>query len=108
MRTYPDVRGDGSIKSFEISNSFWWSFGPMRKLLESVKGVTDVRRNWFNEDRFSFGFLGRACVVNEPWGDNSRYWIGPTDLEPPLDMKPVHEAFRGFRFRFTFDRDFNE
>ena len=80
----------------------------MRRLLESVEGVTNVRRNWFNDDRFSFCFLGRACVVNEPWGDNSRYWIGPANLEPPLDIRPVHEAFRGFRFRLTFDREFRE
>jgi hypothetical protein len=108
MRTYPAVRDDGSIRSFEISNSFWWSLGPMRRLLESVHGVTTVRRNWFNEDVYSFSFLGRPCVVNEPFGDNSRYWIGPTEQEPPLDMRAVHEAFRKFRFRFTFDREFRE
>ena len=80
----------------------------MRRVLESVQGVTGVRRNWFNEDRFSFSFLGRPCVVNEPFGDNSRYWIGPAEKQPALDMRPVHEAFRAFRFRFTFDREFKE
>jgi hypothetical protein len=62
----------------------------MRRILESVNGVSDVRRNWFNEDRFSFTFLGRACIVNEPFGDNSRYWIGPAEMEPPIDMTSVH------------------
>ncbi|HEX2650260.1 MAG TPA: hypothetical protein VHN19_10025, partial [Burkholderiales bacterium] len=75
MKTYPDIRSDGSIHSFEISNSFWWSLGPMRRILKSVVGVKDVKKNWFNEDRFSFTFHGRNCVVNEPFGDNSRYWI---------------------------------
>jgi hypothetical protein len=108
MRTYPHLRDDGSIQSFEISNSFWWSFGPMRRILESVNGVTGVRRNWFNENRFSFMFLGRKCVVNEPFGDNSRYWIGPAEREPLLDVRPVHDAFRQFRFRYTFDAEFRE
>ena len=64
--------------------------------------------NWFSEDRFSFSFLGRSCVVNEPLGDNSRYWIGPTEFDPPLDMRPVHDAFGRFRSRFTFDPEFRE
>jgi hypothetical protein len=106
MKTYPFETEGGIVKAFEISNAFPWSLGAMRSVLESVAGVTGFRRNWFNEDRFSFVFLGRACVVNEPWGDNSRYWIGPTEMEPSLDMGPVHEAFRRFRVRLTFDREF--
>ena len=108
MKTYPHARDDGSIRHFEISNSFWWSPGPMRRVLQSVAGVTNVRRNWFNDDRFSFTFYGRTCVVNEPFGDNGRYWIGPTELEQLLDIKPIHEAFRQFRFRYTFDAEFKE
>lgn len=108
MRTYPRVEANGSVRYFEISNAFWWSFGPMRRVLESVEGVTNVRRNWFNGDRFSFAFLERRCVVNEPFDDNSRYWIGPSELDPPPDMGPVHAAFRRFRFRLTFDREFQE
>ena len=73
-----------------------------------MDGVTDVRRIWFKDDRFSFTFRGRSCVVNEPWGDNSRYWIGPTEMEPQIDMRPVHDAFRKYRFLFTFDREFRE
>lgn len=46
--------------------------------------------------------------MNEPFGDNGRYWIGPTELEQLLDIKPIHEAFRQFRFRYTFDAEFKE
>jgi hypothetical protein len=108
MRTYPHVEANGSVRHFEISNAYWWSFGPMRHVLKSVEGVTTIRRNWFNDDRFSFVFLDRRCVVNEPLGDNGRYWIGPRELDPPLDMSPVQAAFRRFRFRLTFDREFRE
>ena len=108
MRTYPSTSDDGSIKAFEISSSYFWSLGDMRRTLESVNGVSEVRRNWFNDDRYSFFYQGRACVVNEPYGDNSRYWIGPTELEPALDLGPVHDAFRKFRLVLTFDAEFRE
>jgi hypothetical protein len=106
MKTYPHHLADGSISYFEISNSFPWSLGAMRRILHSVPDVTDYSRNWFKDDRFSFTYRDRKCIVWEPWGDNSRYWIGPLHKEPPLDMSPVHEAFRRFRFLVTFDRDF--
>ena len=80
----------------------------MRKVLQSVEGVKDVQRNWFNENRYSFSFQGRSCVVHEAFGDNDRYWIGPADLNLPLNMAPVHDAFRVFQFRWTGDREFRE
>ena len=108
MRTYSRMRSDGSIESFDISNSFWWSLGPMRRLLESVDGVENVRRNWFNQNRYSFSFYGRQCVVNETWGDSDRYCISPVEMEPPLDLTAVHEVFRRYRVPYTGDPDFNE
>ena len=78
----------------------------MRRLLSSVDGVSSFKRQWFDDDRYSFVYRGRRCVVNEPYGDNSRYWIGPTESDPPLDMRAVHDAFVRFKFAFTFDRAF--
>ena len=106
MKTHPHFRSDGSIAYFEISNALPWSLGFMRRVLGSVAGVTDFRRNWFNDRRFSFSLYGRRCVVWEPWGDSSRYWIGPTEVGPPADMRAVHDAFRRFRFLLTSDPDF--
>ena len=77
----------------------------MRRVLCSVPGVAGFRKQWFNEYRFIFTFLGRDCLVWEPWGDSSRYWIGPVVKEPPLDMRPVEGAFKRFTFLATFDRD---
>ena len=93
MTTYPILRPDGAIQAFEISSS-WLTFRPIFRLLRSVSGVENVKRNWFNDDRISFTFRGRPCVVNEPWGDNSRFWIGPATPDPELDMAPVNDAFR--------------
>jgi len=58
--------------------------------------VTDARRQWFNDDRIVFKFYGREVVVHEPFGDNSRYWVGPQDPDASSDndITPLHEAFR--------------
>jgi hypothetical protein len=78
----------------------------MRGVLSSVAGVSGYRRNRRDDHRFSFTYRDRKCVVWEFWGDNSRYWIGPLEMEPPFDMSPIHEAFRGFRFRSILHKDF--
>ena len=39
---------------------------------------------------------GETCVVHEPFGDNSRYWIGPAFPErSAIDMRPIQQAFAG-------------
>ncbi len=107
MRTYPHVRDDGTIAYFEISNGFPWSLGFMRRVLTSVEGVSAFRRERNSDDRFSFLYFDRRCVVHEPFGDNSRYWIGPAEPEPPIDMTAMRDAFTQFRVGLTFDREFN-
>jgi hypothetical protein len=75
-------------------------------VLTSVSGVSDFKWVRSNDDRFAFLYLGRGCIVHEPFGDNSRYRIGPVEKEPPIDMTPVRDAFSRFRFLLTFDQDF--
>lgn len=68
--------------------------GTIKRLLRSVKGVGNLKRQFFSDDRLVFTYHGERCVVNEPFGDNSRYWIG---LEHPdastLDIGPLHRVF---------------
>ena len=98
MKTYPILQPNGTLRGFEITST-WLTFRPLLKILRSVQGVTDVRRNWFNDDRVTFKFHGKAAVVNEPWGDNSRYWVGLADpaADLDIDIAPIHEAFKGYR-----------
>lgn len=94
MRTYPLFRDDGSLFAFEITST-WISFHRLFATLRSVAGVTNVSRHYFNEDRASFMYRGERWIVNEPFGDNSRYWIGPErGIHSGLDAAAVHEAFR--------------
>ena len=101
MRTYPILRDDDHLLAFEIT-SVWITFHSLHKLLRSIEGVTDVRRNIWNDDRFTFSYRGVSCVVHEPWGDSSRYWIGPKIPEEiALDIRPLHEAFHSYRGVFA-------
>jgi hypothetical protein len=96
MRTYPIHKADGSLRGFEISLT-WISMGTIKRLLRSVDGVADLKRQFFSDDRLVFTYHGEKCVVNEPFGDNSRYWIG---LENPdgstLDIRALHRVFEQY------------
>ena len=82
-----------------VATSSWLTFRPLFTLLRSVAGVGDVNRNWFNDDRITVTFQGKAAVVHEPWGDNSRYWIGlqDPDAAPEVDLEHLHRAFKRYR-----------
>jgi hypothetical protein len=56
-----------------------------------------LKRQIRSDDRLIFRYNGDDWVVHEPWGDNSRYWIGPKNAENHcIDVTPIHEAFIGY------------
>jgi hypothetical protein len=101
MQVHSLVRPDGQrAYAFEVSSS-WSVFRPIVSVLESVPGVTDVRRGGHimsgDENRAYFLFHGVPFVVWEPFGDNSRYWIGPADANMAApDLGPLIQAFREY------------
>jgi hypothetical protein len=103
MKTYPIYMETEKLRGFEITSS-WFRFGPLLKILKSVEGVTDVKRQWFNDDRVLFKFYGKNGIVNEPFGDNSRYWVGLEypDESPDLNISSIHEAFKNYNGRTFF------
>jgi hypothetical protein len=96
MKTYPIVDDDGVFRGFEIELPI--SNRPVVRVLRSIDGVTEVTKTWFNDDRIKFLFNGEPFVVNEPYGDNSRYWIGPAEPPSPQDISPIHNAFQAHRY----------
>ena len=100
MKTYPLHRDDGTLYGFEIPSS-WTTFGPLFKILRSVDGVSDVRRQYFKDDRIVFDYHGEKFVVNEPWGDSSRYWVGSEKGHVTKQaIEPIHEAFDKYETLF--------
>jgi hypothetical protein len=100
MKTYPIFRDNGSLRGFEISNT-WLSFRSLFNILRSVAGVTEVQRIRLGDDRVSFLFLGVPCVVHEPFGDNGRYWIGAEEAANTLDITALHLAFQSHQGAFA-------
>ncbi len=101
MTTYPihDPQS-GRVVAFEIENVYI-GVPTIARLLESVNGITQVRqRRWFrgpDDVHVLFWFRDQECMVWEPYGDSSRYWIGPQDPAPYLDMGAVQEVFNRYQ-----------
>ncbi len=97
MKTYPLHDDAGRVFAFEISN---WRLGRRRacRIVRSVPGVVLTRVpkvfSWFREDSFcEFVVEGETFEVHEPFGDSSRYWIGPTNPRWLPQTERVLEAF---------------
>ena len=83
MKTYPLTRNDSSHPfAFEVENTLLGTT-TVARLLAEIDGVSDVQpRKMFarsSDVHVEFKFRGQPYIVWEPFGDNSRYWIGPKD-----------------------------
>jgi hypothetical protein len=97
MTTYPIFREDGTLHAFEVTSG-WLTFRPLYAILRSVPGVTNVRRQLSNDDRITFSYDAAQFVVHQPYGDSSRYWIGPLDpANYRGNLEQIHEAFLLYR-----------
>jgi hypothetical protein len=85
MKTYPKKNDAGEKCAFEISNIFLSSKG-MARFIGGCPGVkiTRVRRMFDPDDEVhvEFDLNGEHHYVWEPFGDNSRLWIGPEEGQP--------------------------
>ncbi len=103
METYPlidEKKGDRPF-AFEIENIYAGS-RTIARLLTEVDGVTDVhlkKRFGSSDDiRVEFKYRNHDYVVLEPYGDNSRYWIGPKNpAESAGDISDVENIFKRHR-----------
>jgi hypothetical protein len=102
MKTYPILTKDGSRTfAFEVENVYIAPAAAAR-LLAKVDGVTDVElRKIFSKSsdvHVEFKYLGQPYIIWEPYGDSSRYWVGPKDeVSDPGDIKALETAFQQYR-----------
>lgn len=84
MKTYPVFNAAGGRSPIFQVDGIYIGLGAVARLLVACDGVTDVRqRKAFSSSsdvHFEFKYHGRPFIVWEPYGDNSRYWIGPADM----------------------------
>ena len=99
MRIF-DIRAeDGKLHGFEVENT-WLSRRGVARIVGSIPGVR-IRRaksGWFSRDDFcEFDVNGVGFVAEEPFGDNSRYWIRPLDGLHDAELTIVRERFLAVR-----------
>lgn len=102
MDTYPVLNANGERSSaFEVEAAYA-SPARIAMLLSEVPGVTGVKRRkplkGPSEVHVEFNYRGEPFIVWEPFGDNSRYWIGPKEgAEVGLEAASLEEAFKRYR-----------
>lgn len=106
METYPIHDEDNNLVAFEIENAY---VRPARiaEFLSADGGVADIRlRRIFSGDdelRLTFRYSGIPFVVAEPFGDSSRYWVGPEgELSKDLSnhLGKLEEIFKAYQPSF--------
>jgi len=101
MKTYDLHDDQNRVFAFEIRNLGLGRDGVCR-VVETIPGATLVRRpkkflSWFREDTFcEFTVDGETYEVEEPFGDNSRYWVGPRPPRWLPQTERVRDAFAGW------------
>jgi hypothetical protein len=108
MKVYDIMDKEGRIFAFEISNTF---FGRNRlcNLVRSIPETQIIKapgfRSFFKgEDEFcEFEIRGQKFVAWEPWGDNSRYWIGPKSRDWCEQIGILRIAFVNHKLLDFFD-----
>ncbi len=101
MTTYPIRNQEGLLVAFEIE-IVYVGLSRVASLLSSVSGVSGVQVRRLlessSEVRVRFSYMGSDFVVSEPFGDNSRYWIGPREeVSGPVDVSDIERAFLRYR-----------
>jgi hypothetical protein len=98
MKTYPILKGD-SLVAFEIGNNFITVF-EIKQLLKRSQAISNIKskklfRN--TETRLEFSCNQVDYILTEPYGDNSRYWIGPVVNGINSELIEIGEIFKGYR-----------
>lgn len=98
METFPVLTKEGARSpAFEIETAYF-AVSTIAQLVRQVEGVTEVRTvataSTSDDIRVEFSYLGRPYIVWEPYGDSSRFWIGPKDgVEAGGDSTAIEQAF---------------
>jgi hypothetical protein len=85
MRTFPARDSGAVLRGIEVEH-IYISRGRLGRVLSSVEGVASVRKAPRIRRRegyqLDFELGGVPYTVWEPYGDSSRYWIGPCEPTP--------------------------
>lgn len=97
MRIYDLIDVANRVFAFEVDNTFPGRRGP-RRVVARIPGVHIVRApngtGANEEEEFcEFELAGEVFVIEEPFGDSSRYWIGAKPPRWVPQIAVVRDAF---------------
>ena len=103
MKTYPLVSDGGDYSGFEIGNTFI-SLRRIINILKTKLNIQNIRKQKLfdsSENRINFIYKNQEYIVWEPFGDNSRYWIGLLEDSNSKnnfkDLKEIEKAFKSHK-----------
>lgn len=97
MRTYPIKDEAGHLFALE-ADVVSCSVRDLVRILSAL-GVTDAKAGGSSSERdvrARFRYRGDDFAVVEPFGDNSRYWIGPVSESLKQDVSPIERQLRSY------------
>jgi hypothetical protein len=95
MRTYNLTDSAGNVIAFEVSNLLLGRRGAY-KVASKVPGSRVTKRPPLfggGEEFCEFEVDGELFVISEPFGDNSRYWVGANPPQPSKAFHLVRQQF---------------
>lgn len=101
MKTYQaKISPNGQLIAFEIESAYI-GLTTVTLLLQQAMDISEVnRRRIFSgsgDVHVRFKYSGYPCVVWEPYGDSSRYWVGPENPETfKEDLRSVEQIFSDY------------
>jgi len=107
MKTYPLKDKNDSQIGFE-AESVYISVRKILKLLSTTNKISNIKSrrlfDFSNENHIEFDYAGNTFVVMEPFGDNSRYWIGPKDKpNKKVDLSELETIFERHKPSFLIE-----
>jgi hypothetical protein len=97
MKIYDIQKNDGQVFAFEISSSI--SRKSLCKTIAAISGAKLIKQRSLigdirgEEEVCEFELNDEIFIVSEPFGDNSRYWIGPKSLKWNANTELVRDMF---------------
>lgn len=99
LKTYEILKNE-KLFAFEIE-SIYISSRKMESILKANPLITITKKRAMfreGENLFEFSLSGESFVVWEPFGDSSRYWIGPKDEDlQPYEIKELETLFKSYK-----------
>jgi hypothetical protein len=97
MKIFDLTDGAGELIAFEVPSGLLGRAGACA-VARAIPGVTMIREGtselFAREDDFcAFEVEGVRFIISEPFGDNSRFWVGPWPVRPVTQLPIVRAAF---------------